>query len=293
MEDYQVADLVLHTIWHYRGERHLRYRNHDCVVLPRSLRAFQMYEEEPEKADIVIEIKGIEPFEMPANYKKVGNQICYEEGEEMVIGFLTDYEKELPGCSIRMKKDYSYAALIFHRQECQTFDMQRAQYVFEGRLLLEGGFVLHGAAIEWKEKGIIFTGASGAGKSTQAHLWQKLERAIIINGDCPAIRKRKEGTYLYGTPWCGSSGEYMNRETVLSAVVLVKQAKENQVRKLEGQEKFMVVLSQVFRSNVDARMLDISIRNVMACIEDFEVYELYCTKDSKAVEVLRYFMKSL
>lgn len=287
MADYKIADLVLHASWEDRGARHLYYRSHDCVVLPRSFRAFQMYEEQPKKIDIEVVVKTIAPFEMPKEYKTIGNLMCYEDGEEEVIAFFTDYENTLPGCSIRIRKDYAYAELIPHRKECQNFDLQRAQYVFEGRMLLEGGFVLHGAAIEWNNQGIIFTGNSGSGKTTQAHLWKEQERALLLNGDCPAIRKTPDGTWIYGTPWCGSSGEYMDRSTKLHAVVLVKQAKENRVRKLEGQEKMMVILSQVFRSNVDSKMLDYAIANVANCIDDFCVYELFCTKEHGAVETLK------
>lgn len=287
MADYKIADLVLHTTWEDRGARHLRYRSHDCVVLPRSFRAFQMYEEQPEKIDIEVVVKAVAPFEMPTEYKNIGNLMCYQEGEEEVIAFFTDYENTIPGCSIRIRKGYAYAELIPHRKECQSFDLQRAQYVFEGRMLLEGGFVLHGAAVEWNDQGIIFTGNSGAGKTTQAHLWKQKERALILNGDCPAIRKTKEGTKMYGTPWCGSSGEYMDRSTTLTAVVLVKRAEENRVRRLEGQEKMMVVLSQVFRSNVNPNMLDHAIANVANCMDDFCVYELSCTKEYGAVEVLK------
>lgn len=286
MASYKIAGLIVTANWENRGRRHLYYRSHDCAVMPRALRAYQMYEEEPEHSDLELLVKAKEPFVMPEHYKKIGNEICYKDGEDFVLGFFTDYENELPGCSLKIKSDYSYAELIPHRAECENFDLQRAQFAFEGRMLYMGGFVLHGAAIEWNGKGMIFTGLSGAGKSTQAHLWKQYRNAWVINGDCPAIRQRDGITYMYGTPWCGTSGESIDRETPLHAVIMVKQAAENKVRKLEGQEKFMTVLSQIFRSNVDEKALDLAIANLDKMIDTFQVYELQCRKEEGAVREL-------
>ncbi|MCR4803851.1 MAG: hypothetical protein K5895_12805 [Lachnospiraceae bacterium] len=293
MANYLIAGVVFRATWHQQEQKNIVYLAHDCVVLPRSFRAFQMYEEQPKHVDIEVEVKGIETFEMPKHFKRIGNQICFQDGEDMVIGFLTDFEHELPGCSIRMNKDYSYVSLTPHRPECQVFDMQRIQYVFEGKMLLQGGFVMHGAAIEWNGRGIIFTGVSGSGKSTQAHLWKQFERAIIINGDCPAIRKTKNGVMMYGTPWCGSSGEYMDRETPLRVIVQVVKSEENKVRELTGNEKFMTILSQVFRSNVDETMLDRAIENITNCMGSVRVLELRCTKEKGAVEALKEYINSM
>jgi hypothetical protein len=157
---------------------------------------------------------------------------------------------------------------------------------FEGRALHKGGFVLHGAAVEHLGKGLIFTGVSGSGKSTQAHLWQRHRNALIINGDCPYIQLEDGKPRMYGTPFCGSSGECINRNTALEAVILVKQGTENTTTELEGQDAFLAVFANVLHSNFDAGCLDLVINNLKSVMTQIRVFELTCTIGVSAVEIL-------
>jgi hypothetical protein len=157
---------------------------------------------------------------------------------------------------------------------------------FEGNVLYKGGIVLHGAAIETCGSGIVFTGVSGAGKSTQARLWRAYRNALILNGDCPAIRLSDGIPKVYGTPWCGTSGECVNRAAKLKAVVLVKQGESNALRELTRNDAFLALLANVLRSNFDDHALDLSIVNISGIIGRIRVYELTCTVGEQAVELL-------
>lgn len=286
MTYYKIAGLVMGVTWENPSGRLLYNLGHDCEILPRSLRAYEMYEEVPKQVDMTVCVKNITPFQETVKGKKLKQEICYEKDDCFILGFFIDFEHEDPGCSLRIKKDYSHVDMIPHRPEGETFDLYRIQYAFECRMLQFGNFVIHGAAIEYMHKGIIFSGLSGAGKSTQAHLWKKYRNALIINGDCPAIRRVNGQTMVCGTPWCGTSGENIDLEVPLLAIVMVKQATKNSIRKLQGNEKFLTVLSQIFRSNIDANTLDAAISNLSAVIDSFSVYELSCTKDESAVDIL-------
>jgi hypothetical protein len=191
-----------------------------------------------------------------------------------------------PGYSIEMSKDYSQVDYIPHIQEYDHYDLQWMMYPFEGRLLYKGGIVLHGAAVEYNGKGFIFTGISGAGKTTQAHLWQKYRNALIINGDSPSIRMKDGIPYLYGTPWCGTSGESINRKAHLSAVIMVKKGDTNSIRELKGTSAFLAILANVHHSCFDKTSYDLSISNVEYMIKQIQVFELTCTISEDAVKIL-------
>ena len=283
---YRIAGLTMEVIWENLSRKFLYQLAHDCSVMPRAMAAYEMLEEEPEQVDLSVRVRSIAPFTASAPGKRLGQEICYEEKDCFCLAFFLDFEHSEPGCSLRMSKDYAYAELIPHRLEGETFDLYRVQYAFECRMLQLGNLVVHGAAVEYQGKGIIFSGLSGAGKTTQAHLWKKCRNALILNGDCPAIRQDQGQILVCGTPWCGTSGEQIDRQVPLKAFVMVKQAGENRVRELVGREKFMTVLSQIFRSNTDGNTLDLAIANLERMIDGFQVYELCCTKDSQAVEVL-------
>lgn len=261
--------------------------SHDCAILPRSLRAYEMYEENPDHVDLTVCVKQIEPYHQSASIgKRLGHELCYSDENFFYISFFIDFEHEDPGCTLRITKDYSHVDVIPHRLEGETFDLYRIQYAFESRMLYLDNFVIHGAAIEYNGTGIIFSGLSGAGKSTQAHLWKKYRNAFVINGDCPAICTKNGKTVVCGTPWCGTSGENIDRQAPLKAIIMVKQSQDNAIRQLHGNEKFMTVLSQIFRSNTDDKTLDLSIANLSKYIDSFSVYELQCRKDESAVSIL-------
>ena len=63
---------------------------------------------------------------------------------------------------------------------------------FEELLIRKNAIVLHASLIESEYGGILFTGPSGIGKSTQADMWAKYEKVEILNGDRPILKKENE-----------------------------------------------------------------------------------------------------
>lgn len=51
----------------------------------------------------------------------------------------------------------------------------------------EAGFFCHASCIEVRDKGYLFLGPSGYGKSTQSGLWCKALRGRLLNDDCPLL----------------------------------------------------------------------------------------------------------
>lgn len=84
------------------------------------------------------------------------------------------------------------------------------------------GFVLHSAFVRWREKGILFSGPSGTGKSTQADLWERFEEAEILNGDRTVVRKVDGHWRAFGFPFSGSSDIYRNDSAPIAAVVVLQ-----------------------------------------------------------------------
>ena len=97
-----------------------------------------------------------------------------------------------------------------------------------------GGIVLHSSFVEYNKKGILFTAPSDTGKSTRTNLWHKHRGAGIINGDRSAICATEGGIVSYGTPFAGSSNICLKKILPLAAVVCLKQAPQNHIRRLVG-----------------------------------------------------------
>lgn len=93
-----------------------------------------------------------------------------------------------------------------------------------GQLPLFGALWLHAVLLEMDGEGYMVTAPSGYGKTTQARLWLKAfpDRARIINGDNPIVRKDGDGFVAYGTPFCGKEGYQVNTCVPLKGLCYLK-----------------------------------------------------------------------
>ena len=67
---------------------------------------------------------------------------------------------------------------------------------FYSYMSLQNALLMHASAIFYNDKTVIFTAASGVGKTTQAELWQKYRNAAIINGDKVFFTKESDKIIL-------------------------------------------------------------------------------------------------
>lgn len=147
--------------------------------------------------------------------------------------------------------------------------------------------ILHSSYIAWKGKGIVFSAPSGTGKSTQAELWRRHRPGTeIINGDRSILTCERGVPEVYGLPLCGSSGIAVNKSFPLGAVVVLRQAKTNTVRRLGVREAVSLIYSECGLSLWDrdaaANVLDV----VSEIAESVPVYCLSCLPHSSAVDVM-------
>ena len=141
--------------------------------------------------------------------------------------------------------------------------------------------------MEYKNKGIIISAPSGTGKTTHARMWRDKENALIINGDRALCRKIDNKWIGFGMPWCGTSGEYINRNVPISAIVVLEQSKENSVEKLETLDAFNNMIPNIIAPTWEKTLLNKAMDYLEDMISDIPVYKLKCTPDLEAVEVLK------
>ena len=157
----------------------------------------------------------------------------------------------------------------------------------ETLLLRHHGLLLHASFIRWNGQGILFSAPSGIGKSTQANLWETYENAEILNGDRAGIRFVEEKWYAYGLPYAGSSEIYRNEKAPVKAIVVLKQAPENRVRKLSVSEAFGYLYPEFTLHRWDKRFCDIALNYILELLSAVPVYLLECLPDQSAVSVLK------
>ena len=124
----------------------------------------------------------------------------------------------------------------------------RTQLLLEGVDLFDilaerGMLVLHSSYVLRAEgDAILFSGASGIGKSTQAELWREFAAARVINGDRSLVDVDRG--MAHGIFYSGTSGICENHSAPIRAIVLPEQAGENSVTAAGHREAFMRLINQ-------------------------------------------------
>ena len=147
--------------------------------------------------------------------------------------------------------------------------------------------MLHASLIRWKHQGIVFTAPSGTGKSTQAGLWEEYEHAEILNGDRAGLRLWDGHWEGYGLPYAGSSGIYRNVSAPVKAIIVLRQAKENQIRLLHPAESVKYLYPETAVHRWDRSFTQTAIDLLTNLVLSIPVYLLECRPDREAVELVK------
>ena len=152
----------------------------------------------------------------------------------------------------------------------------------EELLLRHDALVLHSSLVSHKGKGVLFSGPSGIGKSTQAELWNQAFGAETLNGDRAVIRRTENGFRAGGSPWCGSSGIYRRDYIPVEAIVLLRQGKENRILLAEPKVAFREIYSQCIVHDWDREFVDRLCDLIQDLMGQVPVYILSCVLEESA-----------
>ncbi len=246
------------------------------------------FEADEGQADISIECKICEPFPAPQgkNCGKAGDFEVWADGNVVYRAFPMG---KLNGALTKyLSSDTSHSETFFTERSFPI--MADSRYMWSSvslaqLMLAKNAFFLHSSFISVGGKAVLFSAASGVGKSTQAALWQKHREAEIINGDKAGVLV-ENGVYACGVPFCGTSGICQNRVMPLGAIVLLSQGKANSVKRLSGLGALQGVLKNVhldlLAPDEQRRIFDLLI-NLLSFVP---VYSFECTASEEAVIAL-------
>lgn len=158
---------------------------------------------------------------------------------------------------------------------------------WEMLLLQERRLLLHAACVGTPLGGLLFSGPSGIGKSTQAGLWQRAAGAKLINGDRPILQRTEAGWRAWGSPYAGSSRWFVNESAPVRAIVMLRQAPRCSLRRMDKGESFRAVFAGVTVTTWDSACMLLACELAESLISEIPVYELSCTPDQAAVELLQ------
>ena len=156
----------------------------------------------------------------------------------------------------------------------------------ESMLIRKDRLFLHAACVDTPLGGILFSGPSGIGKSTQAELWCACRGARQINGDRPILSKDGDGWLAWGAPYAGSSGCHVNENCRVRAIVMLTQGEHCCLRRLKASEAFREVWAGLTVHSWDREFMERAADLTLTLIGDVPVYCFTCTPDVSAVHFL-------
>ena len=170
-------------------------------------------------------------------------------------------------------------------------NVAEAEYVYMGiafmeLCLKEGLLPLHASTILYQGDAIAFSAPSNTGKSTHASLWEKyIPDARKLNDDKTILTLDKQNVMARGIPFSGAKAQNINDKGKLKAIVFLKQAKDNHMRKMNKEESIKAIVKNIYRPTLESQwsiVLD-QVANIVASIP---IYELEANVSEDAVQTV-------
>lgn len=168
----------------------------------------------------------------------------------------------------------------------RDLDAVFSRVMLEKLLIGQSRMVFHAALVDTAFGGLLFSGPSGIGKSTQADLWAEHEGGRIINGDKP-ILCRRDRWLGFGSPYAGSSACHVNETAPVRAIILLGQGPECTLTRLSPREAFPRLYEQTALHSWDDAFHGTACDMLVDLAQSVPVYRLVCTPDRAAVEILK------
>lgn len=161
-------------------------------------------------------------------------------------------------------------------------------WVMFGTVLLKHNAVaIHSSVIVANDRGVLFLGESGTGKSTHTRLWREnIEGARLLNDDSPIVRIVDGEVRVYGSPWSGKTPCYKNEVYPMAGLCRLSQAPHNRITRLSNLMAIGALLPScppIFAH--DSTLQDMICATVGEIVRGTKSYHLECLPNREAAEL--------
>lgn len=283
----------------------------------------QLYDSSFRIAGITVSIRFPKPLEIGEPFREfylegVNGESCqfqavFQEMEQLpeIVGKLF-YEdpmfsvyETIEGKKIRCYREYYHAEKIdtisiYEESEQKVFVsylrerkepvktiFQAFYYIgWEQMLFQKERVFLHGSFLKTEFGGIVFSGPSGIGKSTQADLWIRSGLGTLLNGDKVILYQEQDTWQGAGSPYAGSSNCYKNEICPIEGIFFLKWGDACKIRSLEPPEAFKQVYGNLTVNRWNESFVRGCCDLVQKMIFQIPMYEFTCTPNQSSVKYL-------
>lgn len=147
--------------------------------------------------------------------------------------------------------------------------------------------MMHASVIIKDNRGYLFLGKSGTGKSTHSSLWLKhIEGTELLNDDNPIVCIDDNGhVTVYGSPWSGKTPCYRNLEARVAAFVQLEQAPKNSIKRQTPAYAFATLLPSCSNLRQDKKQFDFVCGSVATLASTIPTFLLKCLPNEAAARL--------
>jgi hypothetical protein len=157
------------------------------------------------------------------------------------------------------------------------------ELIFLHRIARDGGLMLHSCGILRDRHALLFTGPSGAGKTTISRLMREHAGALVLSDDRIVLRPDGSEIRIFGTPWHGDGELSSTRSARLRAIHAIRPAPEVLAEPLCGAAAARAVLENAFLPAHDPIGADTALDFVASLVKKVPVIRLGFPKDERVV----------
>lgn len=201
-------------------------------------------------------------------------------GEPSLAGLPAEFQYGFDDARVRFDGVAAHFAGVRHEYALDSL----LRVLLSWLLLPREGFLLHASTVERNSRAYVFTGRSGAGKSTVASLSPP---GSVLTDEISLLRREGGVWRAYGTPFWGEfRAAGSNRSAPVAAIFTLVKSAENKVRPLSAREALRVLLPNVLffssEQRANAQLLEI----LTGAVAEVPCRELCFRRDAGFWEVL-------
>jgi len=149
----------------------------------------------------------------------------------------------------------------------------------------EGGFLVHAASAVRSGSAYIFTGVSGAGKTTISRLAP--ENVAVLTDEISYVRRGRNGYRAYGTPFAGELARVgENLSAPLGALYFLEKGPANRLEPIDDATAARLLLRNILFFAHDDELVKLVFDAAFEFVSNVPVFRFVFTPDSRAWDMV-------
>jgi len=173
------------------------------------------------------------------------------------------------------------------RQACSPYATDSVLRIVHSLILArQGGFLVHAASAIRGGKAFLFSGVSGAGKTTISRLAPP--DATLLTDEISYLRREGNGYVAFGTPFAGELARVgENCSAPLSALFLLEQGSQNRIEPVGPSEALRRLLRNILFFADDPELVKLVFQSACEFASLVPIHRLVFVPDQRVWDIIR------